>query len=221
MTVPGAAGTPPPGSGTGQDTFSVLMVCTGNLHRSPMAERLLAARLAAAGVPRGTVRVASAGTAALVGRPMDAETAAVLTALGGDPAGARSERLSPPLLSQADLVLGAAREHRDAAVRLAPVRALRRAFTLGEFAALLSAEDARGHRDPVLRGQALVRGAAARRGTAEVAPGQYDVPDPVGRAPGEMWQCGLRVAAAVEIVAAALSGVSRAAGRAAAVPGPA
>lgn len=98
-----------------REPFRVLVVCTGNLHRSPLAERLLAFRLAPAG---GRFHVSSAGTIAENGAPMDPAAASLLTELGGDPAGAAARRLTAPLVSDAELVLGAATEHREAAVRL-------------------------------------------------------------------------------------------------------
>ena len=52
--------------------FSVLVVCLGNVCRSPLAERVLRLRLAELpDGPAGTVRVSSAGIRALVGAPMD------------------------------------------------------------------------------------------------------------------------------------------------------
>lgn len=58
---------------------SVLVVCVGNICRSPVGERLLAQRLADAGAQ---VRVGSAGIGALVGHPADATAAEVAAAHG-------------------------------------------------------------------------------------------------------------------------------------------
>ena len=55
-----------------QEPFSILVVCTGNVCRSPAAERLLASKLGS------TVQVASAGTHALVGQPISEPMAALL-----------------------------------------------------------------------------------------------------------------------------------------------
>ncbi|MFD4985398.1 hypothetical protein [Streptomyces sp. NPDC058374] len=100
-----------------------LFVRTGNLYRSPLAERLLAARLPGA-------RVESAGTHAFPSPGMEEETRRVLEERGGDGAGFASRTLAPGLVADADLVLGRERAHRDAAVRLCP-EARRRASRTG------------------------------------------------------------------------------------------
>lgn len=182
--------------------FRVLMVCTGNVHRSPLAERLLTARL---GPSRGMFRVTSAGTFASAGTPMDPQAAALLLQLGGDARGAVASRLTAQLVENADLVLGAATEHRDAAVRLSPVWALRRAFTLREFARLLRAEDAAGATDPADRAAVLVRGAWTRRG-AEGRADDDDVADPYGAPDHVARACAGRIAESVERIAAAVRG---------------
>ncbi|MGW2555338.1 arsenate-mycothiol transferase ArsC [Streptomyces sp. NPDC001635] len=136
----------------------VLFVCTGNVHRSVLAERLLAARL-----PSGeAVRPESAGTEARPRPGMERSTRAVLEKLGGDGSGFAARRLTAPLVAGAGLVLGLAREHREAAVRLAP-SAMRRCFTLKEFVRLAAGgvdgvrgwtdgETARAQRRPVDEG---------------------------------------------------------------------
>ncbi|MFD7443130.1 low molecular weight phosphatase family protein [Streptomyces sp. NPDC059909] len=179
--------------------FRVLFVCTGNLHRSPLAERLLKARLAA--LP-GTFRVSSAGTAARAGTAMDPVAAALLVGLGGDPSGARARRLTAALVDDSDLLLGAAAEHREAAVRLSPLWSLQRAFTLREFARLLRPEDAAGVAEPAERAVALVKGAAERRGGGAWA--DDDVADPYGAPVQVARQAAVRIAESVERIAAAV-----------------
>jgi protein-tyrosine phosphatase len=178
------------------------MVCTGNLHRSPLAERLLTARL---GSSREMFRVSSAGTAARAGTPMDPVAVALLAELGGDPRGGVARRLTANLVEDADLVLGAATEHRDAAVRLSPAWALRRAFTLREFARLLRAEDADGVAGPADRAAELVRGAGARRGS-EGRGEDDDVADPYGAPEQVARACARRIAESVERIAKAVVG---------------
>ncbi|MEU4492358.1 low molecular weight phosphatase family protein [Streptomyces sp. NPDC023998] len=190
--------------------FRVLMVCTGNLYRSPLAECLLRERLAAA---RETIHVSSAGTEAVPGTPMAATAASLLAEWGGDPSGMVARRLTAALVGSSDLVLGAATEHREAAVRLSPVRALSRAFSLREFARLVRAEDAAGVVDPAARFVALVEGAAARRGSAPADAADDDVSDPLGASPAEARECMKRIAESVERIATAVLSDNRARSR--------
>ncbi|WP_307712299.1 low molecular weight phosphatase family protein [Streptomyces sp. V4I23] len=181
--------------------FRVLVVCTGNLYRSPLAECLLRQRLLNA---RQRIRFGSAGTQALPGTPMAATAASFLLERGADPSAASSRRLTKELVESADLLLGAATDHREAAVRLSPVWALARAFTLCEFARLVRAEDASGVVDPAARFAALVRGAAARRGAAGEHPGDDDIDDPLGAPPLEVQECLVQIEGVVERIAAAV-----------------
>jgi protein-tyrosine phosphatase len=157
----------------------ILFICTGNVHRSVLAERLLAARLP----PGSSLRPESAGTEAWHRSPVEDATRAVLEELGGDGSGFVSRPLTAQLVASAALVLGLAREHREAAVRLAPW-AMRRCFTLREFMRLAEGGRAAGGF------RALVASAAARRGTAAaVPPDEDDVPDPWGRPRQALYEC--------------------------------
>ncbi|MFI2350440.1 low molecular weight phosphatase family protein [Streptomyces sp. NPDC019443] len=186
-----------------REPFRVLVVCTGNVHRSPLAERLLTFRLATAA---GKFRVSSAGTVAVNGTPMDPVAASLLTEMGGEPTGAAARRLTAGLVSGAALVLGAATEHREAAVRLCPVHGLGRAFTLREFARLLHEDDAAGLTDPAERAEALTKGAAARRGVGGGGSWDDDLADPYGASEQEARACAARITEAVERIAAAVLG---------------
>lgn len=64
----------------------VLVICTGNIYRSPMVAALLSARLAAAGLAE-PVQVTSAGIFAVAGAPADPTVAAVLQEHGINVAG--------------------------------------------------------------------------------------------------------------------------------------
>lgn len=80
----------------------ILVVCVGNVCRSPMAEALLASRLGRRGVRS---RVESAGLAALVGAPADPIAQALLRELGLDLSAHRARQLLPEHVAAADLVL--------------------------------------------------------------------------------------------------------------------
>ncbi|HST63645.1 MAG TPA: hypothetical protein VLM05_00530, partial [Mycobacteriales bacterium] len=127
------AGILPPRNGRGRSAFRVLVVCSGNVCRSPLAERLLRARLdQELGAGAGLFTVTSAGTTAVVGAPMDPRAAAVARSLGADPDHFRARDLDAEQVIAADLVLTATRQHRGAVLRLHPA-AHRYTFTLREF----------------------------------------------------------------------------------------
>ena len=110
----------------------VLLLCTGNLCRSPLAEHLLRARLAGRGIAH-EVAIRSAGTLARRGDPMHPHALAVLAARGIDGSGFQTTPLDERAVAGADVVVGMAREHRAAAVSLRPAL-VNGAFTLGELA---------------------------------------------------------------------------------------
>ncbi|MBN0049168.1 low molecular weight phosphatase family protein [Streptomyces actuosus] len=169
----------------------ILFVCTGNVHRSVLAERLMAARLP----PSSRLVPESAGTQAWHRSGMDHSTRAVLEELGGDGSGFVSRPLTPQLVAGAGLVLGLAREHREAAVRLAP-RAMRRCFTLMEFLRL-AAGAGELHR-PTGGFGALVTSAAALRGVVPpVPPAEDDIADPWGRPRQDLHHRALQIDGAV------------------------
>lgn len=117
------------------EPVTLLMVCTGNICRSPMAEVILRARLDALGV-----RVHSAGTHALVGHAMTPEAATLAVDAGARAADAEAHTaryLVEPMLRDADLVLTATGRHRAHAVSMMP-STVRRTFTVREFARLAS-----------------------------------------------------------------------------------
>ncbi|HEU0103512.1 MAG TPA: hypothetical protein VFR07_14430 [Mycobacteriales bacterium] len=161
--------------------FRVLHVCTGNICRSPMAERLTRAGLAARlGGRVDQIVVESAGTWGHTGSPMEPGALATLSAYGVDGSDFRARELVAQHVVGADLVLAATREHRAAAVVLQP-RAAARTFTLREFARLAAAVDPAdlpaGELDD--RARALVRAAAAQRGRVPPdTPADDDLADP-------------------------------------------
>lgn len=115
--------------------FVVLLVCTGNICRSPLADQLLNARLREAGLG-GDVVAASAGLHAMVGSPMDEIPAELSLRFGGDPSRARGRQLTATIIDVVDLVLTMTQAQRDDLLRQYP-RAARRTFTIAEFELLL------------------------------------------------------------------------------------
>lgn len=181
----------------------VLTVCTGNICRSPLLERVLQRELDRRW-GAGAYTVGSAGTRALVGHPMDERSAEVLGSFGGSAAGFVARRLTQQLIAAADLVLVATTEHRAAVVREHPP-ALRHTFTFREFAALADTLD-EGQLDldetaPVDRLRSLAALAVGRRGPGVVS--QPDIIDPYRREDATYRQ--MR-----EEIGAALPGVLRA-----------
>ena len=85
--------------------YRVCLVCLGNICRSPMAETVLRAELAAAGLD-GAVVVDSAGTGDWhVGDAMDPAARAALASRGHDGSAHRSRQIEPSWLSRRDLIL--------------------------------------------------------------------------------------------------------------------
>ena len=85
--------------------YAVALVCLGNICRSPMADVVLHARLAAAGLD-DRVTVDSSGTGDWhVGNPMDHRAAAALSGAGYDPSGHRAQQYDDSWADEDDLVL--------------------------------------------------------------------------------------------------------------------
>ncbi|MGJ6964068.1 hypothetical protein ACSDR0_19345 [Streptosporangium sp. G11] len=157
--------------------FRILFVCTGNVCRSPLAERLTRSALG----PCPAVQVVSAGTHAQPGLEMTGHARRTLVRLGGDPTDFGSRLLVPELVADADLVLTATRGHRAESVAM-HLAAVTRTFTIAEFGTLVRAvppEEITRHRDPVRRARALVDEARALRGLVRVD--RFDIADPYGR----------------------------------------
>jgi len=95
----------------------ILIICTGNTCRSPMAEAILRSLL-----PKelaGVTRVRSAGTGAAEGIPATALAVQTSATAGLDIAAHRSTPLTPALVRGSDLVLGMEPHHVEFARGLA------------------------------------------------------------------------------------------------------
>ncbi len=100
--------------------YSVLVVCTANICRSPVAAALLSGHLKAQGLGR-RVLVHSAGTGvAASGAPADPRMVALAAQRGVALRRHRSRAVDKDLLTSVDLILGMEQVHLDAVIDLAP-----------------------------------------------------------------------------------------------------
>jgi protein-tyrosine phosphatase len=163
-------------TGAGPASYEIVVVCTANICRSPVAELLLARSLGGA----GGVRVSSAGVHARVGSPIDEEMARLID---GPVAGFAARQLTPEMIRAADLILVMTQGQRSAIVGSVPA-AVRRTFTLREYAdlAVLAQQPDIGlaGTSAADRLAALTRSAPRLRSLR--APGAVDdIDDPYGR----------------------------------------
>lgn len=170
------------------DEFRVLLVCTANVCRSPIAEHLFRRAISHSSV--ATWEIESAGTRAEPGLEMHPLAERVLTRKGVDVSRFRTQRLSRGLIDEADLILTAERMHRAAVVTLEP-RAVRNTFTIRQFARMASGvTELNSLGDPAALGRELVAQATeARSGLQPLASRDEDIPDPMGRGSAAFRRC--------------------------------
>jgi protein-tyrosine phosphatase len=157
---------------------SILVVCTGNICRSPIAEGLLRAALASR-FGSEAPGVSSAGTWGATGAQATREAVIAASERGVAIDDHRARRLADVGTDGADLVIGMAGEHREA---LAVDHGLDdRAFTLKELVRVL------GSLPPVppgaeadSLGDRVAQAAEARRGGFTGNPLDEDIADPLG-----------------------------------------
>ncbi|MGH2757775.1 MAG: hypothetical protein ACRDI3_08305 [Actinomycetota bacterium] len=97
--------------------MKILLVCTGNLCRSPMAEGILRHRLEERGCD---IEVGSVGTWASHGIPATDEAIETLRKRGIDLSSHRSRAVEAEELRSADLIVGMTSVHRREVVAIAP-----------------------------------------------------------------------------------------------------
>lgn len=158
---------------------SILVVCTGNICRSPIAEELLRRELVrrfGAAAPD----VSSAGTIAWDGNPATPETVIAARERGVEIQGHRARGLTRAMVDEADLVLCMAAEHRRSVIDASPAAA-DRTFALKELVRLLDQIPVDGTGLPDELGE-RVKGAAEVRADG-FAGNPYDegIADPLGQ----------------------------------------
>lgn len=162
------------------DAFNILVICTGNICRSPAAELMLQQSLG------DSVAAFSAGTGALAGQPVEPQMDVLLgrDRPDLDTSSFTARQLQPAMLKECGLLLAMTADHRSAAVQAFPA-AVRRAFTLREFTRILTLPEVLEQVDPMLSPgenlRNLVPRLGAKRSIVRVPADDDDVPDPYRR----------------------------------------
>jgi protein-tyrosine phosphatase len=158
---------------------SILVICTGNICRSPMAEGFLRTALRRRFGDRAPT-VASAGTTGWEGSGAMPESVEAAEERGVDISGHVARRLIRGDVFDADVVVAMAAEHREAVSRAMP-EAAPRTFTLKELVRLLEAlpppTQPLGPDDLPDR---LAKADEVRRGGFAGNPHDEDIVDPLG-----------------------------------------
>jgi protein-tyrosine phosphatase len=197
---------------TGLPPFTVLHVCMGNICRSPMAERLLAAAVFEAGGSEDLVHTHSAGTGGWhEGEEMNPPAARQVLKRGGDVVDFCARKLRADHIDAADLILTATADQYDYVTALRP-DAAGKTFVLGEFGRLLPGVDVAdlptSDETPeavLARGEALVAAVDGVRGGAPARP-EDDLDDPWGRGEQTFSRVADEIEATVRPLADALLG---------------
>lgn len=158
---------------------SILVVCTGNICRSPLAEgflRSILVRRFGGAAPT----VSSSGTAGWEGSPAMAESVQAALEREVDISAHRARKLASPMVEGADLVLCMAGEHRDAIVGARPA-VEQKVFTLKESVRLLDALPRAGNASPEALGDRVAQASELRAAGFAGNPLDEDVADPLGQ----------------------------------------
>ena len=174
--------------------FEVLIVCTANQCRSPMAEFLLKEALAALDV---TWTVRSAGSQAVPGAAVHPLIVQVLAERDLKIPQHPARPLVMSEVHSADLVLTATVAHRQAVVA-ANVGALNKTFTLRQFARLCSVVELETTVRETLGYDLLTGARIARSRFQPPKPGEDDIVDPMGGKIRQFRLCRDRIMAAID-----------------------
>lgn len=169
---------------TGGNRDTILIVCTGNICRSPLTEKLLEHELHVQG--KG-ILCHSAGTHALTDGLPPSEISAQADLWGISTREHTPKQVTETLVREATLVLTAERQHRAELVALVP-SASRKVFSLKQFARITAALQASANSQPDFSLtfeslSALVEEVADFRALTPppIRPEDDDVPDPYRR----------------------------------------
>jgi protein-tyrosine phosphatase len=120
----------------------ILVVCVGNICRSPTAETLLRNALAPS-----AITVTSAGLAARVGEAMEPSALQVLEDHGHNAQGFKARQITPDIVNESDLILVMEKEHVKQVLKIAS-HARGKVFLLGKW------QSEREIQDPYRQGKA-------------------------------------------------------------------
>lgn len=118
---------------------NIAIVCTGNICRSPIAEKLIKER-----AKNSVLNIISAGTHALVGHPADPSSVEIMAEHGYDLSTHRAQQATPALLGWADLIFALDQGHFDWITRRSP-QLRGRVFKLGKWQGNKDIEDPYQH----------------------------------------------------------------------------
>ncbi len=125
--------------------FKVLIVCTGNTCRSPMAEGILKSILRDRGI--SNIEISSAGIGAMRGAPATSFAIEAARNWGVNITGHIARQLTRSLIDDADLILAMAPEHVEFILRNQP-EAARKTFLIKAFPSPYSSKQERVQ-DPI------------------------------------------------------------------------
>lgn len=128
--------------------MKILFICTANICRGFMAERIFRKKLEENG--RGDIEVSSASLVDMEGSPADPKTVDILEEKGFDGNGHKSRLLTQDMIVEADMILAMERQHREMIIENY-LDAEEKVFLLKPFSggcARLSGGDMDGIRDP-------------------------------------------------------------------------